>query len=354
MRKSLSPQDKTGLAGAVNFGSLWVDALVSAGIEGGGIMVMTDEASLSIDGRTAGDARQHIIDLMRGFSAETTPGSAAKVSDFRDHLAPGTTVYVTFLPGSDFADTIAVCKRLTAEGMHPVPHYAARSIVDNAALEDGLRQLSDSIELHHVLVIGGAVTTPAGAFADTMQLLETGLFDKYGVTTIGVAGHPEGSPDISDAAIEQALDWKNAFAERTGASLYIVTQFCFEAAPVIAWDKRLRASGNHLPIHIGVPGLATLRTLLGHAKACGIGPSMRFLTRQARNVAKLLTVSAPDRLVTELAAYRASDPENGIVGIHVYPLGGLRRSALWSTAVVNGQLTMKRDGTGFAVDVDLS
>jgi methylenetetrahydrofolate reductase (NADPH) len=149
------------------------------------------------------------------------------------------------------------------------------------------------------------------------------------------------------------LAWKNAFAERTGADLYIVTQFCFEAAPVIAWDKRLRAGGNRLPIHIGIPGLATLKTLLGHAKACGIGPSMRFLTRQARNVTKLMTVSAPDRLVTDLAAYRASDPDCGIAGVHVYPLGGLRRSALWANAAAEGQITMGRDGKGFTVDVDL-
>ncbi|HEY5597243.1 MAG TPA: methylenetetrahydrofolate reductase [Kiloniellales bacterium] len=315
--------------------------------------VMTDEANLDARSGAAGEAKRRIIDLMRGFSVETTPGSAAKVADFREHLAAGTTVYVTFLPGSDFADTVAVCKRLAAEGMNPVPHVAARSIPDKAALEDGLRRLADSIALRQVLVIAGSVTTPVGAFADSMQLLETGLFDKYGVTTIGVAGHPEGSPDIPDAAIEDALAWKNAFAERTGAALYVVTQFCFEAAPVIAWDKRLRAGGNRLPIHIGVPGLATLKTLLGHAKACGIGPSMRFLTRQARNVAKLMTVSAPDRLVTELAAYRAADPACGIAGVHVYPLGGLRRSALWSNAVADGQFTMKRDGTGFTVDVDL-
>jgi methylenetetrahydrofolate reductase (NADPH) len=150
------------------------------------------------------------------------------------------------------------------------------------------------------------------------------------------------------------LAWKNAFAERTGADLYIVTQFCFEAAPVIAWDKRLRAGGNRLPIHIGIPGLATLKTLLGHAKACGIGPSMRFLTRQARNVTKLMTVSAPDRLVTDLAAYSASDPDCGIAGVHVYPLGGLRRSALWANAAADGQITMNRDGKGFTVDVDLA
>jgi methylenetetrahydrofolate reductase (NADPH) len=315
--------------------------------------VMTDEAGLRSRPGAAGDPQRQISDFMAGFSAETTPGSAARVADFRDYLRPGTTVYVTFLPGSNFADTIAVCKRLAAEEMVPVPHFAARSIANKSDLEDGLRQLADAIGLRQALIIGGAVTTPVGDFSDSMQLLETGLFDKHGITSIGVAGHPEGSPDIPDDAIAQALAWKNAFAERTGAELYIVTQFCFEAAPVIAWDKRLRASGNRLPIHIGIPGLATLKTLLGHAKACGIGPSMRFLTRQARNVTKLMTVSAPDRLVTELAAYRAGDPDCGIAGVHVYPLGGLRRSALWANAAAEGQFTMGRDGKGFTVDVDL-
>src|SRR6185436_6677023 len=98
------------------------------------------------------------------------------------------------------------------------------------------------------------------------------------------------------------------------------TQFCFEPEPIIKWDRLIQAEGNILPIRIGIPGLATLKTLMAHAKACGIGPSMRFITRQAMNVAKLLTVSAPDKLVTALAAYQASDPRCGIKGVHIFPL----------------------------------
>ena len=59
-----------------------------------------------------------------------------------------------------------------------------------------------------------------GFTADSMQLLETGLFDKYGIEKFGVAGHPEGSPDMPDEAVKHALAWKNAFAERTGAAVY--------------------------------------------------------------------------------------------------------------------------------------
>ena len=297
-------------------------------------------------------ARQSIIDLLSGFTTETTPGAAAKIADYRAHLRPGATVFITFLPGSSFADTIAVAVRLRGEGFNPVPHFAARSVPNRTFLDESLARLTGEAGIDQALLIGGALNQPLGEFSDTMQLLETGLLDKYGIDRIGIAGHPEGSPDIPDARIRAALAWKNAFAERTGASLYIVTQFCFEAAPVVAWDKRIQSEGNRLPVYIGIPGLASLKALIGHAKACGVGPSMRFLTRQARNVTKLLAVSAPDRLVTALAAYRAADPNCGIRGVHVYPLGGLKRSARWTRAVIDGGFEMHEDGQGFEVDYE--
>ena len=302
----------------------------------------------------AAAARQSIVDLLSGFTTETTPGAASKIADYRAHLRPGSTVFVTFLPGSSFADTIAVAVRLRSEGFEPVPHIAARSVPSRRFLDESLARLTGEAGVDQALLIGGALNQPLGEYSNTMQLLESGLFDRHGIERIGIAGHPEGSPDITDARIRAALAWKNAFAVRTGASLHVVTQFCFEAAPVIAWDKRIRSEGNGLPVHIGIPGLASLKALIGHARACGVGPSMRFLTRQARNVTKLLAVSAPDRLVTELAAYRAADPKCGIHGVHVYPLGGLRRSARWTRAVIDGRFEMREDGQGFEVDAPTS
>lgn len=290
------------------------------------------------------DETQQIVDFMQGFTIETTPGSAAKIPDYRALLRPGTLVAVTFLPGSDFADTVAVSKRLKAEGFRPAPHFAARSIPSKEAFEDYLKRLQGEVGIDEVVALGGAVPTPLGPYESSMQLLESGLFDKHGIKKIGVAGHPEGSPDISDELIRQALAWKNAFAQRTGAELYIATQFCFEAAPIIAWDRAIQAEGNRLPIHIGVPGLATLKTLLGHAKACGIGNSMRLLTKQAKNVAKLLVVNAPDQLVRDLARYKATDPKCGIRKVHMYPLGGMKKSAAWSYAVADGAFALNKKG----------
>ena len=46
-----------------------------------------------------------------------------------------------------------------------------------------------------VLIIGGGVDQPVGAFDNSLQVLETGLLQKHGIRRVGVAGHPEGSPD---------------------------------------------------------------------------------------------------------------------------------------------------------------
>jgi len=294
------------------------------------------------------DLKQSIAGFMRNYSCETTPAAARKIERFGDYLQPGTSVFITFLPGSDFDETIETARKLKNQGFVPVPHIAARAISNASELDDNLNRLVGEAGVNEVLLIGGGLATPLGDFSDTMQVLETGLFDAHGITRLNVAGHPEGSPDISDEDILKALAWKNAFAERTGAHVEIVTQFCFDSAPIIAWDKAIQAHGNRLPIRIGLPGLATIKTLLAYGKSCGVGNSLRFLTRQARNVTKLLAVSAPDKIVAELAAYQASDSACGIISVHMFPLGGLKRTASWSNAVASGNFKLNRKG-GFEV-----
>ncbi|WP_090021285.1 methylenetetrahydrofolate reductase [Limimonas halophila] len=299
------------------------------------------------------DRSEQIRQFVRGWSIETTPKGDEKVNDYNDHLHPGTKVAVTFLPGSDYRDTVRVAARLRREGFEPAPHIAARSLKNKGELEDFLARLRGEADVRQVVALAGAVDNPVGEFSDSMQLLETGLFDKQGIEKIGVAGHPEGSPDISDEAIMRALKWKNGFAERTDAHVYIVTQFIFEAQPVIEWDRKIQAEGNTLPIHIGVPGLATIKTLLNYARWAGIGNSIQFLTRRAKNVSKLMSTNAPDELVSDLAKYWAEDPNCGIERMHIYPLGGLRKSAAWANAVVDGDFQFKRDGRGFTVNRDI-
>ena len=58
------------------------------------------------------------------------------------------------------------------------------------------------------MVIGGGVDKPIGEFDCSMQILKTGILQANGITKIGVAGHPEGSPDIADNEIKELFKKK--------------------------------------------------------------------------------------------------------------------------------------------------
>ena len=266
--------------------------------------------------------------LVETASLETTPTGAKKVGDFRDHIAEGTRIYITFLPGSDFNDTVATAIQLKKQNMIAIPHIAARSLPSKDALEDALQKLQAE-NITEALLIGGGVAKPVGAFSATIEVLETGLLEKYGMTRVGIAGHPEGSPDISDADAIHALKLKSTYAEMSKMDFYIATQFCFEAAPLITWQESLKAEGITLPVKIGVPGVATIKTLVKYAVECGIGTSMRVVTKRAKDITKLMSPFPPDELVHDLANHIEADSSSLIKGIHLYPLGGLAKTALW-------------------------
>ena len=282
------------------------------------------------------------------WSIEVTPTGATKIESFRDCLAPGTTVNVTFLPGTDPSDTIAVAERLHNDGMRPVPHLAARSLRDAGQLDELLTAFTTRCGVEEVLCIGGGVDNPVGDFSATIEVLENGLIQKHGIRHIGVAGHPEGSPDISDEEIATALSAKNELAARDGLELYIETQFCFDADIVLDWERRVREAGNRLPIRIGIPGPATIKTLFRFAQISGIGPSMRFVAKQAKNVAKLMTVQSPHLLIAGLAEGMAADEDCLIRHFHYYPFGGFARTAAYAGAISEGRIDLLPKG-GFDV-----
>jgi methylenetetrahydrofolate reductase (NADPH) len=284
----------------------------------------------------------------RNWSIEVTPTGATKIDSFADILPEGTTVNVTFLPGSDPLDTIAVAKRLADDGMNAVPHIAARSLTDADQLDQLVKAMTVQANVREVLVIGGGVDVPVGAFDNSMQVLQTGILQKYGITHIGVAGHPEGSPDIPADALAKAISDKNELARAEGLNLYMETQFCFDAKAVLDWERAIRDAGNALPIRIGIPGPATIKTLFRFAQISGIGPSMRFITKQARNVAKLMTVQSPHLLLAGLAEGMAADDNCKLAHFHYYPFGGFAKTAIYASAVADGHIKMRDDG-GFDV-----
>jgi methylenetetrahydrofolate reductase (NADPH) len=272
----------------------------------------------------AGEAPAAIlVDLLNHASIEIAAGSARALAALHDQFDPGTEVFVNFIPGGDWrvvADTAAALRR---GGFHPVPHIPARSIPDARALADFLARLTGDAAVDRVLVIAGDGAAPAGPYASSFDVIATGLLAQSGVRSVGVAGHPEGHPTIGDAALDTALLAKQDAAARAGLELFIVTQFCFEATPVLGWLARVRRAGVAAPVRVGVAGPATVATLVRFGMRCGIGNSLRAVRMRPNAVGRLLGKSGPEDLFAELGAGLAAMPGHGVGAIHFFPFGGI-------------------------------
>jgi methylenetetrahydrofolate reductase (NADPH) len=291
--------------------------------------------------------KQQIQDLVANYSIETTVRESSRIERYGDLVRPGTELYIPHVPGTEPHETVALAARLRKEGMEPVPHIVARRQESAAALDDWLARFVGEAGVRQVLVVAGDIAQPIGEFESALQILERGFIEKHGIRKVGVAGHPEGHKDVKDAVLRDAIVRKNAYASKTGSDVYIVTQFVFLPAPVIAWEST-NGDVNKLPIKVGLPGLATLKTLLKYAIDCGAGPSLAAVSKHATNLTKLVTVSAPDEVVVGLASYREQQPSTRLSGVHFFPFGGLKRTAEWLAKIARGEFELTNKG-GFDV-----
>ena len=266
---------------------------------------------------------------MQNWSIEVTPSSNKKINDFREVLPVGTTVNVTEIPGSDLERILSTVHQLASQEMNAVPHIAARGIESLAALEALITRYREA-HVTEVLLIAGGYKQPVGDFSSSIDVLETGLLENLGIKKVGVAGHPEGSPDISKAGLGDALRRKNAIAQESGLDMYLETQFCFEAQAILDWEAQIRKAGNRLPIRVGLAGPARLKTLIHFAVISGVGPSLQFLKKQARNVTKLLTVQDPYELIETLAPHIDPQSPSALESIHFYSFGDFSQTAYFA------------------------
>jgi methylenetetrahydrofolate reductase (NADPH) len=199
-----------------------------------------------------------------------------------------------------------------------------------------------------VLVVAGDVSTPEGELTSGPEIIESGLLEKHGINDVGVAGHPEGHREVPDDRLRDALRRKSDYARRTGAKVRVVTQFTFSAEPVIAWEAANRSELGQMPVVVGLPGLASAKTLLKFAMDCGVGASLQAFSKRAGSLTKLLTISAPDDIVVGLARHKAKSPESPISGVHFFPFGGLKRTAEWANKVAAGDFSFTTISTGSA------
>jgi methylenetetrahydrofolate reductase (NADPH) len=251
-----------------------------------------------------------------------------QLPELQDNFAPGRDVTVTFLPGDNYRHNIETSAALRRAGFNPVPHIAAREMPSREALDDFLARARGEAGVARVLLIAGDVAATKGPFKSTGDIRASGVIEARGISHVSVAGHPEGHPflELPDAlnALAAWRDW----GRETKTGVDVVTQFCFESAPILAWIGELHAGGIDLPVIVGLAGPATPATLTKFALRCGIGNSMRALRSQIGRFGRLLTDTGPDDVVRGLQSAPAGATAS-IAGFHLFPFGGLRKSGQW-------------------------
>lgn len=262
-------------------------------------------------------------------SIEVSPKQAIESVDLPTLFPQGTRVYITDVGTDPTPTLVAAAKRVTELGYIAVPHFASRRLTTKAALESRVKATTQEAGVKDVLVIGGGLEKQAGDFSSTMEVLDTGFFDANGITHIGIAGHPEGSPDFNEEVALQALRLKKEFGERTGAKMHIVTQFGFDGVAFANWAIALRDAGIDMPVHLGVAGPAKITTLVKYAAMCGVGNSLSFFKRNTRSIATLATKHSPEGVVGPIEKAWQENPRSGIAQIHVFAFGGIKNASEW-------------------------
>jgi methylenetetrahydrofolate reductase (NADPH) len=288
--------------------------------------------------------RVSIQALVQNYSIEVTAQQSRRIERFADVVAPGTRIYIPHTPHTDLDDIVALAIRLRSEQMDPVPHLVARRINSLAVVDDLLGRLVGDAGVTQVLVVAGDAARPAGDLRSTLEILESGLLERHGIHTVGVAGHPEGHPVLADAVLCDALKRKRAYADRTGARVYIVTQFAFSADAVIAWERSIDATIGPLPVVVGLPGLATAKTLFKYAFECGVGASLQAFATRYRDITKLMKLSVPDEILVALARHRERTPHSHLVGVHFYTFASFEKTARWANQIRAGNFELTNEG----------
>jgi len=268
--------------------------------------------------------------LLEGYSLEMTAKDIASLRDARANIPSGTPISVTFLPGEDLPSRVAAALAVKECGFVPVSHLSARRLSSLEDLTSFLAALKDRVGIERAFVVAGDPPQPLGPFDDALAVIQRGDLSDYGIRRVGISGYPEGHPDIPQAKLWDALKAKHKALVEGGYTAEIVTQFGFDSEAVLHWLELLRQEANiHVKVRIGLPGPASVKTLLRFATRCGVGASARVMLKYGVSITKLLNTAGPDRLIEDFNE-RLRPTVHGDVKFHLYPFGGLKPTTEWA------------------------
>lgn len=266
------------------------------------------------------------------WSLEMLPVEAPALAECVALLAPGTRVFLPWLPRQTAAGLLAAARAVRAAGFEPVPHLAARRIAHEFDLPALLAELVADAQVRRVLVVAGDAAQATGPYKDSLALLGSSLLARAGLVAVGFAAHPEGHPVVDTARLRAALADKLAAARAQGLAPFLVTQFSFAPQRVRECVAALARDHAAVPLHVGLAGPCDPLRLLRYARLCGVNASRRALSQLGTGIARLAMHTDPGAQVALFAQHRRQHGGLSPAGLHVFSFGGFLHTAAWIAA----------------------
>src|SRR5258708_27004538 len=142
-------------------------------------------------------------------AAGEVSSSGHQLQELRDHCGRGTDVTITFLPGDNYRHNVETASALRRAGFNPVPHIAAREMPSREALDDFLTRARGEAGVTRILLIAADVALSKGPLRSSLDVCASGLIEARGISSVSVAGHPEGPPYLQAARAFEGLEaWR--------------------------------------------------------------------------------------------------------------------------------------------------
>ncbi len=275
-----------------------------------------------------------IAELVSSGTVEMSPRDADQIPEAAALLPANMRVYVDSLPGRLHFSTLRAMEALCDEGLDPVPHIAARRIESREALKEFVARAVHA-GVKRVLLVGGDQPAPSGPYANSLDILNEGVFIEHGIKEVGFGGYPEGHPRISQATLDETLVDKVRLAQEQGLGVSVVTQFSFVPARIVEYCALMARKHPSLPVYVGMAGPTSTVSLLRYAQRCGVSASLRALSGMGVAAAKLVTHSDPTEQLAALARHCESGGTSNVVGSHLFSFGGFLQASQFINSIIS-------------------
>lgn len=265
--------------------------------------------------------------LLDDYSIELLPEHVAGFDAEKAGLPAGACVFLTHIGGKPLSAQLEAARRLKADGLEPVCHLGARNFASIGEYATHLTKLGEA-GVRTVLLIGGNASGGQPVMHCASDLLQHPVMRDSGIKRVYFAGHPEGHPEIAADVLSSVLIEKVALARDQGLEANLVTQFAFDGGLMTNWANRVRQSGVDVPIRFGAAGVTSVAKLVKFAMMCGVGASLKGLTRQGGSILKAMREQDPREVIegieTGIRSFGLRD-----VRLHFFPFGGWERTTEW-------------------------